>query len=123
MLAITNCQHSYSYVLPFVNEFLDVTNYDVNKSVRCANLAVEDSIGEQQALTIVGYETSIARTLKETCPNYWAMSHRKSFVKVTWAWTTVVEVTIVETAFYVMLGATHVMTTNSLCCGCACATH
>ena len=45
--------------------FLDVTNYDVNKAVWRANLTIEDSIGEQQALTIVGYETSIGRTMNE----------------------------------------------------------
>ena len=123
MLAIANCQHSYSYVLPFVNEFLDVTNYDVNKSFRCANLAVEYSIGKQQALTVVGYETTIARTLKETCPHCWAMSHRKSLVKVAWTWMTVVEVTIVKATLHFVLYATHITMTNSLCGGRACATH
>lgn len=66
MLAISNCQHSYSYMLPFVNEFfLDVTNYDVNKAVWCANFTIEDSIGEQQALTIVGNEASIGWAANE----------------------------------------------------------
>ena len=47
----------------------------------------------------------------------------KSFVKVTWAWMTVVEVTVIETAFYVVPVATYITMTNSLCSGCACATH
>ncbi len=103
--------------------FLDVTNYDVNKSFRCANLAVEYSTGKQQALTVVGYETTIARTLKETCSHCWAMSHRKSLVKVAWTWMTVVEVTIVKAALHFVLNATHITMTNSLCGGRACATH
>ena len=66
MLAIANCQHSYSYVLPFVMSFLEISNYDVNKSVWCANLTIEDSIGEQKALTIVGDEASIGWTVYVT---------------------------------------------------------
>ena len=45
--------------------FLNVTNHDVNKAVRCANFTIEDSIGEQQALTIVGYEASIGWAVNE----------------------------------------------------------
>lgn len=47
----------------------------------------------------------------------------ESFVKVAWAWMTVVEVTVIYTALHVVPVATHVMTTNSLCGGNACATH
>ncbi len=49
----------------FVYYFLHISNYDVNKPVWCANLAIEDSTGEQQALTIVGDEASIGGTVNE----------------------------------------------------------
>lgn len=118
MLAIANCQHSYSYVLPYLNVFLDVTNYDISNSVYCANLTVENSIDEQQTLTIVGYEASKGWTVIETSSNDWAMSRTIFFAKVTWAW-----LTAVETTLHVLLVATHIMTTNSLSCGSASATH
>ncbi len=122
MLAIANCQHSYSYVLPFCVLFLHISNYDVNKPVWCANLAIEDSTGEQQALTIVGDEASIGGTVNEARTHDWTISVTKSLVKVAWAWVTV-EVAVIYTALNVVPAATHVTMTNSLCGGNACATH
>ena len=103
--------------------FLDVTNYNVSNSVYCTNLTVEDSIDEQQTLTIVGYEASKGWTVIETSSHDWAMSRTHFFAKVTWAWPTVVEVTVVNATLHVLSVATHIMTTNSLCCGSTCATH
>ena len=106
----------------FVYYFLHISNNDVNKPVWCANLAIEDSTGEQQALTIVGDEASIGGTVNEARTHDWTISVTNSLVKVAWAWVTV-EVTVIYTALHVMPAATHVTMTNSLCGGNACATH
>lgn len=106
----------------FVYYFLHISNYDVNKPSWCANLAIEDSTGEQQALTIVGDEASIGGTVNEARTHDWTISVTNSLVKVAWAWVTV-EVAVIYTALNVVPAATHVTMTNSLCGGNACATH
>lgn len=40
------------------NVFLDVSDNDINKAVWSANLTIENAIGEQQTLTVYGYEAS-----------------------------------------------------------------
>jgi len=120
--AIANCQHSYSYVLPFVMSFLEISNNYVNQSISCANHFIEDTIGEQQTFTIVSYETSISWAVDEACSHDWAMNSAKSFVEVTWAMIAI-EVTVVETTFDVVLVAAPITTMNSLSSGCACATN